>query len=74
MRCITEHAVCVECKSINAYQEHFKDDEIGHIIGCFNCGYYDVLRLDPDTDKVIEDYQGYKHWYRQQDQEARNEK
>ena len=69
MSSMTEHAVCNACKSDNAYQEHFDDDEVGHIYGCFDCGYYDVLREDPDTEEIIEEYQGYDHEYREQDKE-----
>ena len=60
---------CTECNSTNAYQEEFRDDEIGEIYGCFDCGFYDVLREDPDTEAIIEDYQGYDHEYREQDKE-----
>ena len=35
---------CTECGSHNAYQETFNDDEVGHIMGCDDCGYYDVYR------------------------------
>ena len=67
MSSMTEDAVCSQCKSDNAYQEHFDDDESGHIYGCFDCGYYDVLRENPDTEEIIEEYQGYNHEYRQDD-------
>ncbi len=40
---------CSECESENAYQESFNDEETGHIMGCFNCGYYDVYREDSET-------------------------
>ena len=69
MSSFTQDAVCSVCKSDNAYQEHFDDDEVGHIYGCFDCGYYDVLREDPDTEEIIEEYQGYDHEYREQDKE-----
>tara|TARA_A100001201_G_scaffold137527_1_gene127488 strand:- start:751 stop:954 length:204 start_codon:yes stop_codon:yes gene_type:complete len=54
---------CTECKSYNAYIETFSDDEIGHIMGCKDCGYYDVYRENAVTGEIIEDYQGYDHEY-----------
>ena len=52
---------CPECKSTNGVNEDFRDDEIGHISECFACGFHDVYREDSETEKVIEDYQGYKY-------------
>ena len=62
---------CTECNSTNAYQEEFRDDEIGEIYGCFDCGYYSVFRAEIDEDDeegdTIEDYHGYEHEYREDD-------
>lgn len=60
---------CSECKSENAYQESFNDEETGHIMGCFDCGYYDVYREDSETGEELENYQGYEHEYRETDLE-----
>ena len=60
---------CSECESEKAYQESFNDEETGHIMGCFNCGYYDVYREDSETGEELEDYQGYEHEYREMDSE-----
>ena len=60
---------CTECKSYNAYQETFNDDEIGHIMGCKDCGYYYVYSEDAETVELIEDYQRYDHQYAQDDKE-----
>jgi Zn ribbon nucleic-acid-binding protein len=62
-----EQIVCSQCNSENAYSESFHDEEIGHIDGCFDCGYYDVYREREIDKHVIEDYQGYNHHYKQQD-------
>ena len=59
--------VCSQCKSENAYSESFHDEEIGHVDGCFDCGYYDVYREGTNNGRIIEDYRGYNHCYRQQD-------
>ena len=59
-------AQCTECDSDNCYSEDFRDEETGHIIGCDDCGYYDVFRMNTDTGKIIEDYKGYKHYYTQE--------
>ena len=56
-------AQCMQCDSDNCYSEDFRDEETGHIIGCDDCGYYDVFRMNTDSGKIIEDYQGYKHYY-----------
>ena len=62
---------CTECNSTNAYQEDFRDGEIGSINGCFDCGYYSVFRAEIDEDDeegdTIEDYDGYNHYYRETD-------
>ena len=60
---------CTECGSHNAYQETFSDDEIGHVMGCQDCHYYDVYREDAETGEVIENYQGYDHQYAQDDKD-----
>ena len=54
---------CTECNSDNAHEEIISDDEVGHIMGCQDCGYYDVYREDKKTGKLIEAYQGYNHKY-----------
>ena len=59
---ITGEYCCTECGSENAYEETFNDTESGHIIGCDDCGYYDVYR-ENRSGKVIEEYQGYEHYY-----------
>lgn len=67
MSSMSQDSVCSQCNSENAYSESFHDEEIGHIDGCFDCGYYDVYREREIDKHVIEDYQGYNHHYRQQD-------
>jgi len=62
MSSMTEEYRCTECGSENAYEETFNDTESGHIIGCDDCGYYDVYR-ENRSGKVIEEYQGYEHYY-----------
>jgi len=64
---------CTECGSDNAYQETFSDDEVGHVMGCQDCHYYDVYREDRDTGKVIENYQGYDHEYAQDDKDNKED-
>ena len=69
MSSMTGNWVCTECGSDNAYQEDFNDDETGHIMGCQDCGYYDVYREDRDTGEVIEEYAGYDHEYARDDKD-----
>ena len=73
MSSMTGEWCCTECGSHNAYQETFNDDEIGHIMGCQDCGYYDVYREDVETEEVIEDYQGYDHYYAQEDKDNKQD-
>jgi len=65
---------CTECNSTNAYQEYFRDDEVGTIYGCFDCGYYSVFRANVhkvehgwEEGDTIENYDGYEHAYREAD-------
>ena len=63
---------CTECNSTNAYQEYFRDHEVGTIYGCFDCGYYSVFRAELDMVRMeegntIENYDGYEHAYRKAD-------
>ena len=44
MSSMTGEWCCTECGSYNAHQEDFSDDEVGHIMGCQDCHYYDVYR------------------------------
>ena len=67
MSSTSEQIMCSQCKSDNAYSESIRDEEIGHVDGCFDCGYYDVYRERADNGYIIEDYQGYNHYFRQQD-------
>tara|TARA_R100001244_G_scaffold127566_1_gene98161 strand:+ start:677 stop:901 length:225 start_codon:yes stop_codon:yes gene_type:complete len=73
MSSMTGEWCCSECESENAYQESFDDGETGHVMGCFDCGYYDVYREDSETGQQLEDYQGYEHVYREQDLEEKND-
>jgi len=55
--------ICSECKSTDAVNENFNDSETGHISECYQCGYMEVYRENNHTGKVIEDYQGFNHYY-----------
>jgi len=66
MSSISSDWVCTQCKNEKGYQENFNDSETGHILECTNCKYMEVYREDVDTGKVIEDYQGYEHYYNKQ--------
>ena len=63
MSSVVEDWDCTECKSGKGVQEHFKDSEEGHILECRKCKYMEVYREDVETGDIIEDYQGYKHYY-----------
>ena len=63
MSSTVSQAQCMQCGSDNCYSEDFRDEETGHIIGCEDCNYYDVFRMNTDSEKIIENYQGYKHYY-----------
>jgi len=63
----SQQMICSQCNSENAYKESFCDEEMGHVEGCFDCGYYDVYRVREIDREIIEDYKGYNHYYRQQD-------
>ena len=67
MSSMTNHGICRNCESTNAYHETFEDDEVGSITGCFSCGWYEVYREDADTLEVLEDFEGYGHPYAQED-------
>lgn len=71
MSSMSGNSCCSECKSTNAYMENYSDDEIGKIQGCFDCGYYEVYRVELTDDyeegEEIENYSGYKHSYREDD-------
>ena len=58
--------VCTQCKSEKGYQEDFNDSETGYILECPKCKYMEVYREDVDTGKIIENYQGYEHYYNKQ--------
>ena len=73
MSSMTGEWCCTECGSHNAYQETFSDDEVGHIKGCQDCGYYDVYRENAETGQVIEEYQGHEHYYAKEDKEKDDE-
>ena len=63
MSSTVSQAQCTQCGSDNCYSEDFRDEETGHIIGCEDCDYYEVFRMYTDSEKIIEDYQGYEHYY-----------
>jgi len=60
---ITQDTSCSKCKSSNAYTEQFNDDETGEITQCFDCNYIECYRKEIGSGKVVEDYQGYNHYY-----------
>ena len=64
---------CNKCKSNNTCYETFKDSEEGSIFECFDCKYMEVYREDVDTGKIIEDYQGYEHYYNKKQKGGTNE-
>jgi predicted nucleic-acid-binding Zn-ribbon protein len=67
MSSMTSDTTCEKCGSTNAYHEMIQDSEVGHIEGCFSCGWYDVYRADAYTSEVLEDFEGYGHPYAQED-------
>ena len=73
MSATVSQAQCMQCDSDNCYSEDFRDDETGHIVVCEDCGYSDVFRYNTDSGKIIEDYQGYKHYYTQEKLQAKDE-
>ena len=73
MSSFVQDCKCSKCNSDNAYYETFSDDEEGHIMGCEDCGYYDVYREDAETREVIEEYKGYDHYYAQDDKDNKEE-